>query len=261
MLSHLVGAANRADIRKLHQLEEEKAALEEKLARQQTQLRDGIVARDAKIRELNAALSTRIEQQSRAASAEAAPLDQAVLDGVIADLRKLLDRETARREHAERRAEELAQSLHKNERAKTSAHEELAALRAELDATEAQFVATGDDAAAEPLDLAGATLLYVGGRPHQIAKLRALVEEASGTLIHHDGGIEERPDLLPGLVSRADAAFFPVDCISHRAALLLKRLCQQAGKPYVPLRSAGVASMLRALRLMNLGTAARSAAE
>jgi hypothetical protein len=59
--------------------------------------------------------------------------------------------------------------------------------------------------------------------------------------------LEERTELLPGLVSRASVAYFPVDCISHRAALSLKRLCQQAGKPFVPLRSAGVASMIRAL--------------
>src|SRR5262249_11928102 len=40
MLSHLAGAANRADIRQLRQLEEAKAELEVKTARQQQQLRD-----------------------------------------------------------------------------------------------------------------------------------------------------------------------------------------------------------------------------
>ena len=40
MLSHLVGAANRADIRRLSQLEEENAALREKLERQQLQHHD-----------------------------------------------------------------------------------------------------------------------------------------------------------------------------------------------------------------------------
>src|SRR5215471_5696474 len=53
MLSHLVGAANRADIRRLSQLEAERAQLETKVARQQAQLRDAIVARDAMIRNLN----------------------------------------------------------------------------------------------------------------------------------------------------------------------------------------------------------------
>src|SRR5262249_3144007 len=49
MLSQLGGAANRAAIRRLAQLESDKAALEAKVARQQEQLRDAVVARDATI--------------------------------------------------------------------------------------------------------------------------------------------------------------------------------------------------------------------
>ena len=60
MLSHLVGAANRADIRRLRQLEDENAQLEGKVGRQQQQLRDAIVSRDATIRELRGALEERI---------------------------------------------------------------------------------------------------------------------------------------------------------------------------------------------------------
>ena len=71
---------------------------------------------------------------------------------------------------------------------------------------------------------------------------------------------EERRDLLPGLVSRADAAFFPVDSVSHDAALSLKRLCRQAGKPFVPLRSSGIASLLRALRALDIASGASSRA-
>lgn len=252
MLSHLVGAANRADIRRLHRLEEEKAALEAKLARQQTQLRDAVVSRDAKIRELTAALSARIEQHDRTAASTADTGSEiATVHALVADLRKLLDQEMLRRERAEKRAAGLTQAHGKSERMRAALAEEVANLEAELEAMEAQLSAkeSGVEAGAT-LDLTGITVLYVGGRPHQVAKLRDLVARASGQLIHHDGGVEERTDLLPGLVSRASAAFFPVDCISHRAALMLKRLCQQAGKPYVPLRSAGIASMLRALTVI-----------
>ena len=72
-------------------------------------------------------------------------------------------------------------------------------------------------------------------------------ERACGQFITHDGGVEEAKDLLPGLVSRADVALFPVDCVSHNAAQSLKRLCRQAGKPFVPLRSSGIPSLLHAL--------------
>ena len=57
MLSHLVGAANRADIRRLCQLEADKAELEAKLERQQLALRDAVVTRDARIQELRQALA------------------------------------------------------------------------------------------------------------------------------------------------------------------------------------------------------------
>jgi hypothetical protein len=60
MLSHLVGAANRADIRRLRQLEAENTELDAKVARQQQQLRDAIVSRDATIRELHRTLEERL---------------------------------------------------------------------------------------------------------------------------------------------------------------------------------------------------------
>ena len=78
--------------------------------------------------------------------------------------------------------------------------------------------------------------------------MRTLVEEAEAELLHHDGGQEERKGLLAGLVSRADAVFFPVDCISHDAATVLKRLCRQVGKPYFPLRSVSLTSFIAGLR-------------
>jgi hypothetical protein len=59
MLSHLVGAANRADIQRLRNLEEHNAELSAKLERQQAQLRDGFTARDATIRRLSDALAAK----------------------------------------------------------------------------------------------------------------------------------------------------------------------------------------------------------
>jgi len=60
MLSHLVGAANRADIRRLRQLEDENAELDAKVGRQQQQLREAVVSREATIRELRHILEERI---------------------------------------------------------------------------------------------------------------------------------------------------------------------------------------------------------
>ncbi len=75
-------------------------------------------------------------------------------------------------------------------------------------------------------------------------QLKSLVEQANGHFLHHDGGLEHNPALLPGLVSRADLAVFPVDCVSHDAVAALKRTCRQLGKRYVPLRTSSLTSLL-----------------
>jgi hypothetical protein len=106
------------------------------------------------------------------------------------------------------------------------------------------------------MPLRGLTLLYVGGRPAQIAHFRAAAGRSGAALLHHDGGIEERGSLLPGLVSRADAVLFPVDCVSHAAMSVVKRLCQQTGKPFLPLRGGGLAPFCAALKTAALGMAA-----
>ena len=246
MLSHRVGAANRADLQKLHWLEQQKAALEDKLARQQMHLRDAIVSRETRLAELSAALAARVEP-GHATGAETS----AALESVVADLSKRLDFEVRRRERAEKRLETLVASRTAELKTRTAIERELALLRDEAASAERALGALAVDEqrdAPEEWKLAGLSILYVGGRPHQVARLRAVIERAGGRLAHHDGGIEQADDLLPGLVSRADVAVFPVDCVSHTAALSVKRLCRQARKPFVPLRSAGIAPLLQAVR-------------
>jgi hypothetical protein len=80
-----------------------------------------------------------------------------------------------------------------------------------------------------------------------VPQLKAAVERAGGAFLHHDGGIEHSMTLLPGLVSRAGCTVFPVDCISHDAMGAVKRHCRQAGKPFVPLRTSSVTSLLAGL--------------
>ena len=170
---------------------------------------------------------------------------------LVADLQRRLSTEVRRRERAEQRHEIVQATLSETNAALGAACDEAQHLREELEAAEAQLsTPTGgdsDDVCRLPANLKGVRLLYVGGRPGQIPRIRAFVEAAQGEFLHHDGGVEERKGLLAGMVGRADAVFFPVDCISHEAAGGLKRLCRQAAKPYVPLRSASLTSFIAAL--------------
>ena len=59
--------------------------------------------------------------------------------------------------------------------------------------------------------------------------------------------MEETLAALPGLISRADATFFPMDCVSHSAVIQIKKFCRDGHKPFTPLRTASVASFIAAI--------------
>jgi hypothetical protein len=233
MLSHLVGAANRADIRRLSDLEAEKAALEAAQDRLQDQLQAALAERDKAL---------------RTAQAQPRIIHEATPDPALAqrltELEHRLTIETERREAAEARATLLDHTAAQDRAARLAAETDRAALAEALAAAEAAL--DPHRAAALPR-LDGQSFLYVGGRPHQVTALRDLSETLGASLRHHDGGVDEQIGLLAGLVARADIVFFPVDCISHEAALAIKRLCRQAGKQFTPLRSAGQGAFLAAI--------------
>jgi hypothetical protein len=248
MLSHLVGAANRADIRRLRQLESENGGLQDKVARQQTRLRDSLVERDATVARLNEALGRALASSS--ASKDCQHHDAVTATDLVADLRQRLATELAARERAERRCSELKASRDA-ERLQRERHElRERQLEREIEAAELSLSRLLPRAIAEreeAEDLKGVTLLYVGGRAHQVPQLRRLVEERGGLLLHHDGGIDDRSGLLEAQVASADVTVFPVDCVSHNAVSVVKRVARSAGKPFVPLRSTGLSSFVAAL--------------
>jgi hypothetical protein len=249
MLSHLVGAANRADIRRLRQLEDENAQLEAKVGRQQQQLRDAVVSRDATIRELRCALEERIILDRNSTVQHSPEPESEIWANLLADLKRRLASAESRCKGLERELKECRSALigERDSRAKTE--KQVNELRQELEQVEASLadVPGIDDGRQRPTHLLNLTLLYVGGRQAQIGHLRAFTERSGALFLHHDGGIEERSGLLQGLISRADAVLFPVDCISHAAMSLVKRTCRQSGKPFLPLRGAGLAPFCAAL--------------
>jgi predicted phage gp36 major capsid-like protein len=111
MLSHLVGAANRADIRRLRQLEAENAQLEAKVARQQKQLRNAAVARDAAIRELTRELENHLTRGHRGVVAFSADPQSAIWESLAADLKRRAEISESRRRRAEGQLQESRSDL------------------------------------------------------------------------------------------------------------------------------------------------------
>src|SRR5258708_4415468 len=169
MLSHLVGAANRADIRRLCDLEQRNAELEAKLRRQQEALHHAIVTRDASIRDLRQSLRHRLTDEAPIAIDD----ESAALRALVADLEKRLATETRRRMAVETRLTEMREDLERESAARGALEAEAASLRAELCTVEAHLQPENEEALWR---MDGLSLLYVGGRPSQVAHLRALSE-------------------------------------------------------------------------------------
>lgn len=240
MLSHLVGASNRAGIRQLTAMEAENASQRTKFSklqrRHQTQLRE----KGKLISDLRTELS-----ELRKISADLPPHDPKILvrpspstptlKNKISKLQieKFDSDEAVREQRAQNQALIL---LVKNLREENASLEKIIVPENSLDMQ------------AVPLDLEGRCLLYVGGRQPVVHRLRSLVEDWNGRFLHHDGGLEKSINELASAVGKADAVFFPTDCVSHEAALRVKRLCRQTMKPFVPLRTSGVASLVNRLK-------------
>jgi hypothetical protein len=112
------------------------------------------------------------------------------------------------------------------------------------------FVACTASSDCAPCDLGGACILYVGGRPPTVCRIRDWCRERKGLLLHHDGGVEDSPQRLTDLVAQADIVLFPVDCISHGASGLIKSLCASQTKAWRPLRKSSVTAFQEAVRTL-----------
>jgi hypothetical protein len=240
MLSHLVGASNRADIRRLAALEDETVRLKEQNASQQARIH-ALVTQQAATQD---AL-----QQLQAAQHVAPPR---VLDELVQLRAALAERDARLALHTTRRSEA------EHARAGQQAHQ--LGLQAELDAARAALDTASRELAALEATLAdafqgdagkpalprldGKRVLYVGGRPGSNQTLTRLVAAAGGELLVHDGGIEDRYGLLPTMLARADLVVFPIDCISHNAMHAAKQACVQQQIACHPLRSASIASFV-----------------
>ncbi|MBB3261724.1 hypothetical protein F4827_006652 [Paraburkholderia bannensis] len=256
MLSHLVGAANRADLRRLVALEAENAKLQAKVERQQTRLHEMSGERDAARSALQAqAAQVVVQRQAREAMPQHVQLEALEAAQAARDARLAL--QTSRREAAEQRANADATALQTLRAQLDEAHALIKVLRAEVHAMEQTTQAYEGSEAQRALPenaLKGRRIVYVGGRPGSNRALRRWVESAGGELAVHDGGVEDRKGLLAAMLANADLAVFPVDCIDHDSMSTLKRVCERHRVTWHPLRTASLASFVELMMRLHANT-------
>lgn len=249
MLSHLVGATNHADIRRLVALEDENATLKSKINRLQDRLQTIITERNAitielndRIDVLNAQLKGRPECTAGDLQAELAQLRTTLRErdetiAVHSSRRTAVDdRLKAEQAHVRTLRERLDEALDVIEMLKSETHA--------MEHAVLQSIAAPEDVRPGLERLQGKRIVYVGGRPGTNTAIARLVESAGGCLAAHDGGFEDRKGMLAALIPGADMVVFPVDCIDHDSMNTLKRVCDRHMIAYHPLRTASVASFV-----------------
>ena len=250
MLSHLAGAAQRADLKRLAALEDEVEGLRSDATGNSLKHQQQLLQRDRLI----SRLEQRMLEQKRNAHSHQGREGDAVhqeLQQMRRDhdrTHRQLERCRRRLDHVRRLARQLQQRLDSTELA-------LQESRNEHQATEGMLAAllesSGQDNRSGATDLGGRQVVYVGGRTSLSPHFRALVKQLHGEFAHHDGGLEDCRANLHCLLGKADMVFCPIDCVSHDACLKVKRFCKQHAKPFIPLRSSGLSAFARELTRMD----------
>ncbi len=259
MLSHLTGAANRADAKRLTSLEATLAETRRSLAAQVAEQRRAAAQHADEVAGLERRLKTAEADEAARAAAEArlSELESGAAHRALVRANATLgaNLEASRRacESVQARYGDLEQEVSELRQANREGAASLEALRNECSALEAIVQADNIDSAERArttrpaIDLCGRRIAYVGGRASTVGHFRAVVEGLNGRFSHHDGGVDDNIGRLGGVLSQADVVLCPVDCVSHGACLKAKTFCKRTAKPFVPLRTAGLSSLVRGL--------------
>ena len=249
MLSHLVGASNRADIRRLVHLEQQNDELRQDLEQHKMQLQanaaDALQLRQAQLLLQQQVVVARAAHVAHA-SDDQPPLEMELqqqshrLQRALEQKEAALRHQVQRREQVEIDAVALKGELIAAQQALSQAQRLIAHYQVLLDHEEQP------DHLKRQLGqvVRSRKILYVGGRPAAIQAIRALVESAGGELVSHGGSLEQRRGMLPALVASSDLVLFPVDCIDHDSVASVKRECDRHGIPYHPLRTSSAGAFL-----------------
>lgn len=249
MLSHIMASANRDELKRYLALEKANTELRERIERRKIRHEDALRERDQTI---SHAKAENVQLKACLSSAQA----QLAESNSAADTAstQLVAVQTARRENAEQAAEKAWEEVQRLKDHISSIQRHTNELVEELHAAEQELkhltLVSGKSSEANisRAILDGRTILYVGGRPSSTPSIRDFVQSRGGEFLHHDGGLETRKGLLATLLPRANLVVFPVDCVDHDSVNSLKRLCERHMVPFIPLRTASLASLARSLQ-------------
>lgn len=257
MLSHQIGAGQRADLKRLHTVEKELLELKRSLDKSQQKAHQTISSKERQLSELQQQLAEiradnlqlkehcqRLEREgdNNAAAPQLQQLHNELVSKNIS--LEILDKQKLqwqqKLQHSEDNILGLTQKLQQQQQ-ETRALEGL--VKQSLSPCNGCSVASCIDCP----DLKGLKILCVGGQQRMTEQYRELVSRCNGEFSHHDGGVEDRSKRLDAMLWSADAVICASDCISHDAYYRLKRFCKQHNKRYLFIPSSGISSFAKAM--------------
>lgn len=254
MLSHQIGAGQRADVRRLHDTQAELSQLRREFDVLNKRTRAQLEAREQESHALARALRDKSAENLRLQARVADLTRQCEAVDVATSARRLagLERKLAHvnaclvRIQDERDHWRLACA--EAEGQCEQAHKSSAELQASVVALEQRLAAILSGADAAPgCDLGGRQVLCIGGRLATVEQYRALIGRSNGCFAHHDGGMEDNQNRLETMLAAADVVVCVTEFVSHDAYRRTKRYCKRHAKPHALLANAGLGSFSRAL--------------
>lgn len=255
MLSHQVGAGQRADLKRLAETRSELQTLKRDFDALHNRARRQAEDREGQIQELERTLTER----ERELEGRLAALDGGLPARRIAELEVRLAALKIELAAGQREIESRQEALSQAQRCIEEQASALDETRAESQALERLLSESLAEASAECCEdcpnlecdrranLAGRLVLCVGGRLTHVRELSRLVARCNGRFDHHDGGLEDRDRRLESLLAGADAVICATDFVSHSAYYRTKQFCKRHDKPHVLLPRSGLSAFALAL--------------
>lgn len=239
MLSHLIGASYRQQSMQTANLQTQLDTLQQRSTRVEAGLRESLSTRDTQIAELEGKVTHLRALDAQREQTAIIPVAKVSVDNSGKSKRAV--------EAARERAYEAEAKM-------ASMNQQLVALQQQNSRLQAEIrnAVSNIEPAEKAVQLNGLSFLYIGGRDKQISHFRKLAEEAGGSLVHHDGGLEDAVKRIDEVLPTVDCVLCPINCVSHDACLRAKSGCKKYGKQFVPMRSASKTSLLNAFHEIDI---------